>query len=78
MRSFHNNYHYLLESIAVANVNPSVMISMMEDMINMEKVNIETNKLLNNTMAVLQSEYKISHAVMMLSLLRMHDPLAGS
>jgi hypothetical protein len=75
-RRSHNTIETLADLVSASHISHSVMISMIEDLINMEKLNIESSKLLNDSWGVLHSELRITNAHIMLSVLRMNGPLA--
>lgn len=56
-------------------LNAHAVIPIVEDMIKMEETSKEANKLLRNTGAYMENEYRITHAEMLLCLLRKHSGL---
>jgi hypothetical protein len=68
MRRSHNNIPTLAELESM--LNPSAVIPLIENAISMENVPMEANKLLSNEQDYLSSEYKITQAKILLSLLR--------
>jgi hypothetical protein len=59
-------------SLINSQANPAVLISFIEDVINYERVTMQANLVLGNELAYLQSENKITHAEILLSLIRVH------
>lgn len=54
-------------------LNYSVLIPFIEDLINYELASLDANRILNNELACLKSENKITHAEILLSLLRINS-----
>jgi hypothetical protein len=67
--------HDLIKSIA-SRIDYSVLIPVIEDLITMEYTNSEANKLLHNIDGYLANQYRITHAEILLSLLRRGADLA--
>jgi len=63
----HSLLHY---AIRASKINPAALIPIVEDIINMEHTNLQANKRLHNEEARLANEYRITHAEILLSLLR--------
>lgn len=76
MRHIDNiNHRVFINSIDSSKLDIYTAINIVEDIIAMEQVNIDANYLLRDEIALLKCEYKISHAEILLSLLRRHMDL---
>ena len=67
----------LVDSINESQLDVSTAINIVEDIIAIEQINLDTNILLKDEIASLRTEYRISHAEILLSLLRRHMDLPG-
>lgn len=63
----------LVKQIERSTLNPSALIPIVNDIIEMEKTNLEGKKIIHDELACLVSEYRIAHAELLLSLLRMRS-----
>lgn len=70
MRYFNHDLSHLTIKELEAMFNPSAVIPVLQNAINMEANNKEANSILNNDIEFLTSDYKISQAKILLSLLR--------
>jgi hypothetical protein len=59
--------------LVLSDLNPSALIPIIENAINLETTVKTANRILNNEIEYLTSDYRITQAKMLLSLLRRRD-----
>jgi hypothetical protein len=64
--------HRLIDSVFESKLNSISLIPMVEDVMQIEKTNMEANRVLNNDVEYMINEYRISQCEILLSLLRMN------
>lgn len=69
-RRSHNTF--IAQAIITSKINPTILIPLIEDMVCLEKTNLEANTIINDEIAYLTNEQRIAQAQLLLSLLRMH------
>lgn len=62
-----------ISAIHESKLNSLAIIPIVEDVINLEKTNLEANKIIHDEFGCLRNEYRIAHAQILLSLLRMQN-----
>jgi hypothetical protein len=70
-------HHSFMECMFRSKLNIRAILPLIDDIIKMEKANLEANRLLNNEEAMLKNEYAIAHIQILFSVLRSCDFLAG-
>lgn len=70
-RSSHNNHPSIFD--LETSINPSALIPLIEHAIKLENVTMEANRILNNEIDYLTSNYRITQAKLLLSALRRRD-----
>lgn len=68
----------LIDSINSSHLDVPAAITMVEDLIALEQSNLTVSTILKDEIACLRTEYKISHAEILLSLLRRHGDFLSS
>jgi hypothetical protein len=60
----------MMQSILKSKINPAIMIPILEEALQQERLNCDANDLLNNDSQVIKSELKISQLELLICLLR--------
>lgn len=68
MRSSHNNHPSIFD--VEMSINPRAIIPLIEHAIKLESVTMEANRILDNEIDYLTSNYRITQAKLLLSVLR--------
>lgn len=77
MRSSLKTKIRLIDDIYDSGIDLPAMITVVQDAINLERTNMEANKILNNEIDSLTNQYKIITAKRLLSLLRRNRHRCG-
>jgi hypothetical protein len=66
------NFSDLANLIKEKNLDCKAVIPALEDAINIERMNIDTNRSLDNHVSCLDGEYRIAHTQLLIALLRLY------